>query len=386
MIDLLLNAGATVGNGLVAILILGIVVFIHEAGHFLLAKWNNVGVLEFAIGMGKKLWSRRIGDTEYSLRLIPLGGFVWMIGDDPFFSPEECRDRLDSEQQKLLDHPQKWLISKGYMAKMAVVLAGPVFNILSALLISIFSLYVFGQVELIDKPLIGEVIPGFPASKAGLQSGDMVLSINDIVPQSWKELADTIAGSGGRSLELLVERRSEEKLEKKRIVVQGTLDSKELAVLEGDTPDKRYKIGIVPDVERQPASAGEAVVLGAKQVYFISAMTVRGLWGMVRGAISTKNIGGPLQILQAGAQKARKGFESLVDFVVLLSVSVAIFNLLPIPILDGGHLVFFTIEAIKGSPLNRRVQERARQVGMFFLLVLMLFAFGNDLQRILLGP
>jgi regulator of sigma E protease len=386
MIDLLFKAGATLSNGLVAIMLLGILVFVHEAGHFLVAKWNKVGVLEFAIGFGKKIWSRHIGETLYSVGLIPLGGYVRMIGDDPFSLPEEQDEELEPYQRELLSQRDRWFLSKGYLSKMSIVLAGPVFNLLFAVFLSIFSIYFFGKVELVDKAIIGDVVPGFPAAQAGLQSGDIVISINNESPKTWVELADAIATSGGSSLHMLVERRTDDTIKKELITVKGTLDSKDLMVLEGKEPDGRYKIGIVPKFERENATAPEALLYGTKQVYFISAMTVRGLWGMVRGAVSAKNIGGPILILQEASRTARKGMESVIDFMIFLSVSLAILNLLPIPVLDGGHLVLFTVEAIKGSPLNQRVQERARQCGVFIILMLMLFAFGNDLHRLVTGP
>jgi regulator of sigma E protease len=384
--ELLVIAGTSIGKVAVALVVLGILVFVHELGHFLVAKWNGVGVVEFAIGFGKKIWSRHVGETRYSIGLIPLGGYVRMIGDDPFSLPQDHADELDQQQRQLLQQRDRWFLSKGYFAKMAIVLAGPAFNILFALLLSIGSIAWFGKVDTIDKAVIGDVIPGYPAAKSGLRANDEVIDINGKAPTTWVELADLIAHSGGRSLTLRV-RRQETPTDEPReetIVVQGTLDTQDLAVLEGkETPDERFKIGIVPKVKREEAGFGEAFVYGTRQVYFISVMTVRGLWGMVRGVISTKNIGGPLLILQEAARTARKGVEYLVDFMILLSVSLAILNLLPIPILDGGHLVFFTLEAIMGGPLSLRIQERANQFGMLVLLMLMLFAVSNDLQRLL---
>jgi len=381
----------------VSILVLGLLIFVHELGHFLLAKWNRVGVVEFAIGFGKPLYQRTYGETLYSLRLVPLGGYVRMVGDDPRElsgsggggaeqRSESSLTGADSAvDPKLLADRSRWFLTKGYLAKMSIVLAGPGFNLLFAVIVAIASFAAFGRDRPTERPQIGGVIPAYPAEKAGLRAGDVVRTINGQSIDTWVQLADTVAASGGRELVLGVERPSETAggaPVPTEIKVVGQLDGGELAVLEGVPPGSRYKIGIIPSTEREAVDFATAVFAGTTQVWHLSVITVRGFWGMIQGAISPKHIGGPIFIFKEAAQSARRGLPDLLSFMVFLSVSLAILNLLPIPILDGGHLVFFTLEALKGSPVSLKLQERANQVGLAFLLLLMIFALGNDILRL----
>lgn len=388
---------------LISILVLGILIFVHELGHFLLAKWHGVGVVEFAIGFGRPLIQRKYGETVYSIRLIPLGGYVRMVGDDPRAlaagaeaTPAQEAERSESAvtgsdlqvDPNLLADRSRWFLSKSYWPKFSIVLAGPAFNLIFAVIAAIASFAVFGRDVPLDTPVIGAVIPAYPAEKGGMKRGDTVKSIDGNVISTWVELAETVAASGGREMTFVVERSAESGAEGKNEVqlsVTGTSDAAELAMLdsseEGATP--RFKIGIVPAVKREPVSIGQAVRGGFVHVAYLSQLTVKGLVGMVQGVISPRHIGGPIFIFKEAAQSAERGSADLIAFMVFLSVSLAILNLLPIPILDGGHLVFFTIEALKGSPVSLRFQERANQVGMALLLLLMVFAMGNDILKLL---
>ncbi|WKZ56792.1 MAG: RIP metalloprotease RseP [Bdellovibrionota bacterium] len=377
-----------------AITVLGILIFVHELGHFLFAKWNGIGVLDFSIGFGKKLWKRKIGETTYSLGLIPLGGYVRMVGDDPRAVaagqglPAESGDleavsTLDDEQARLMADQSKWFLKKGYWAKFWVVFAGPLFNLLFAWFLAIGSIALFGFDSPQNLAKIGEVFPGLPAEKAGLQRGDLVRSVNGVPVTTWEELASKIAGSGGEPVTLEITRQGESGLEQQHtLTLNPTQEIGELALLEGKDPKKSFKIGIVPSTERMPASLQEAFIGGTNHVLFLSYMTVKGLYGMIQGIISPKHIAGPIFIFQQAAKSAKRGVDYLIEFMIFLSVSLAILNLLPIPILDGGHLVFFTLEALRRKPLSLRVQEVANQFGMAVLLLLMVFALGNDLLRL----
>jgi regulator of sigma E protease len=385
---------------LISILVLGFLIFVHELGHFLLAKWNNVGVVEFAIGFGRPLIQRRYGETVYSLRLIPLGGYVRMVGDDPRALSEIATTggegaRAESSltgsdvptAPELVADRSRWFLSKGYWPKFSIVLAGPAFNLIFAVFAAIGSFAIFGRDVPLETPSIGGVVPAYPAEKAGLKKGDTVLSIDGVGVASWLELAERVAQSGGKEMSFLVERVGADTgaKEEVRLAVTGTAEASELAVLDRRTESKtpRYKIGIVPATEREAVSIFAAMKAGVLHVAYLSELTVRGLWGMVQGAISPRHIGGPIFIFKEAAQSAERGVADLIGFMVFLSVSLAILNLLPIPILDGGHLVFFTIEAIKGSPVSLRFQERANQLGMALLLLLMVFAMGNDILKLL---
>ncbi len=371
---------------LVSILVLGILIFVHELGHFLLAKLNGVGVLEFSIGFGRKIWRRKIGETTYAIGLIPLGGYVRMVGDDPrdmepvSATPDE---ELSPEDRALLNDRSRWFLSKGYLAKSSIVLAGPGFNLLFAVLFSIFSFYNFGRMVAVDRAVIGDVIPGYPAEKAGLRAKDLVKSVDGQAVESWVDMADLIRKSDGKAVTFSVERVAEAGVETKSFTMAGTDDTAEISVLEGTSGKRSVKIGIVPDTIREPVDFYGAVKAGVGQVSYLCVVTVRGLWGMIQGAISPKHISGPIFIFKEAAKSAKKGLEHVLDFMTFLSVSLAILNLLPIPILDGGHLMFFTLQALRGGkPVSLRIQEVANQVGMLILFLLMIFAFGNDLLKL----
>ncbi|RMG45541.1 MAG: RIP metalloprotease RseP [Candidatus Dadabacteria bacterium] len=382
---------------LISVLVLGILIFVHELGHFLLAKANGVGVLEFAIGFGPKIWKKTIGETQYSVGIVPLGGYVRMVGDDPHAVYDhnsgelEEDESLGKEQLELLKDRSRWFLNKGYLAKSSIVLAGPGFNLLFAYIASVVSLIVFGYANPIDQPVIGDVIPGYPAAKAGLKRKDRVVEVNGQPVRSWRELASKIAESNGAELQLKIERLSDPaygKPEVLSITLHGTTETDELDILDSGKSrktKKSVKIGIVPDTVRKPVGYGEAVLGAALHVVRTCEITVKGLWAMVKGAISPKNIGGPIFIFQQAGKTAKKGFDYLLDFMIFLSVSLAILNLLPIPILDGGHLMFFTIEVLSRKPLSLKTQAMANQVGMLFLLGLMAFALWNDIDRLLFG-
>ncbi len=351
----------------VALLVLGFLIFIHELGHFLVAKACGVAVTDFAIGFGKQIWSKKYGETTYGLGLIPLGGFVRMAGDDP--------ENLDQAATQF--GSSRLFLRKGYWSKFAIVVAGPVFNFIGALLIAWYSFAAYGRMEPVDVPQIGAVVPNLPAAAAGVKEGDIILSVSGKPVTTWVELSDAIGLSNGGALPLVVKRGEEELA----ISITPTADVGELRILEGTTTT-RFKIGIAPTSERVAVSIGDAFYDGANQVYGITTLTLKGLWGMVTGIVSPKHLAGPIFIFQQAASTAKKGFEYLLGFVVLLSVSLAVLNLLPVPILDGGHLTIFTIEAIRGKPLSERTQRIAQQCGMVALLTLMVFALKNDIMRL----
>lgn len=392
--EVLLSVVQQLGMFLLALVVLGILIFVHELGHFLLAKWNGIGVLDFSIGFGKKLWKRKIGETTYSLGLVPLGGYVRMVGDDPRAVasgqalPSDGAELqevspIDPDQAKMVMDHSKWFLKKGYWAKFAVVFAGPAFNFLFAWIVAMGSIAVFGLDAPVEVSRIGDVFPGLPAEKAGLQRDDLVKAVNGTPVTTWAELASTISSSGGNPVKLDIERRAESgQIELKTLTLSPTLDIGELALLEEKGAKPSFKIGIVPPTERVPATLREAFLGGTSHVVFLSYITVKGLYGMVQGIISPKHIAGPIFIFQQAAQSAKRGVDRLLEFMIFLSVSLAVLNLLPIPILDGGHLLFFTIEALRRRPLSLKVQEVANQFGMAVLLLLMVFALSNDILRL----
>ena len=379
----------------VVVFVLGSLIFVHELGHFLLAKFNGVGVLEFAIGFGRKVFSKKWKGTRYSLRLIPLGGFVRMVGDDPKVvrggelpggHPEDALGfEIEPEDQAMIDNEDLWFLKKGFLAKSSIVIAGPAFNFIFAILLAIGTAYYYGVQTPVEQPRIGSLMPDYPAEKAGLKEHDFISSINGVPLVSWEELSKTVSQSEGKELALAVTRPSAiegGKSESLVIKVTGEPMNSEMALLEGKEGTVSYKIGIGPDFTRTPVSFVDASITGVHYVWRLSSLTVMGLVRMVQGVISPKHIGGPIQIFKEAADSAKGGAERVLNFMIFLSVSLGVLNLLPIPILDGGHLVFYTIESIIRSPINLRVYEIATQVGMFILFALMVFALGNDLTRL----
>ncbi|MCI5065608.1 RIP metalloprotease RseP [bacterium] len=375
-------------NFIFALLALCVLIFVHELGHFLLAKLFSVQVLEFAIGFGPRVSSFRYGETEYSLRIIPLGGYVRMAGDnlaDFSEDEEELSPAVEvPEEEKVALSPrvtpdrERWFLTQPFFPKFCIVLAGPAFNVLFAVLFAWFAFALYGDTHFLESSEIGGVMTGLPADEAGLQSGDIVESVNGEPTESWEALSEAIRSSSGEPILLRILREGESL----SVEVSPTQEQTELEVLLEDDA-KRFKVGILPAVERKPVSFFTAGELAVSKVYWTSKLTVLGLFKTVVGEVSTKNLAGPLFIMQQGAEAAGSGFDRLIDFMVFLSVSLALLNLLPIPVLDGGHLLFFIIEAVRGQPTSVKVQERATAVGMIALLLLMVFALSNDVMRFL---
>lgn len=386
-----------------SIVVLGILIFVHELGHFLVAKWRGVGVIEFALGFGKKLFSFRHGETDYTLRLIPLGGYVRMAGDDPHTvlgdpnHPDRAESLLtgaeDSGPAPELDRfkdPSCWFLKKDLWSRVAIVIAGPLFNLIFAWFLAVGSYAVYGKAKDLNLPVIGGVFPGYPAEKVGIQEGDKVVSINGLALSTWDELADKIKNSEGSDLNLIIERKTTDtSVEKKDFTLKGTLDTADIELLSEAPPDasvsptRAFKIGIVPQIGREHVGLLEAFTSGTGQIWYLCSLTFRIFGGLIEGVVApSKVLGGPISVISGAAQSARRGLESIIDFMVLLSVSLFIFNLLPVPILDGGHLMFFAIEALRGKPLSLKWIAIANNVGMVLLLSLMAFAVSNDIIRL----
>ena len=395
-------------QGLTAIIVLGLLVFVHELGHFLLAKWHKVGVLEFALGFGPVLVNKKWGDTTYSIRAIPLGGFVRMVGEHPSLLHDETEaaelmKEMTPEEQRLHSNKDCWFLNKPYWPKFSIVFAGPLFNIIFAVFLAVFSVYHFGKPVPQDRPVIGDLLKGFPAEKAGLRPLDRIMEVNGEVLTDWRDLVRLVSQSEGKEMRLVIERpvfgdgqpgfvdnvavrRLSEASSFERITVtmSASYQTNDLDTLMGDQKEKRRpRIGAGAYTERADATLLEALYIGTYHVWKITELNILGMYHMIVGNISAKNIGGPILIVQEAASSAKRGFDSILDFMILLSMSLAILNLLPIPVLDGGHIMFFTIEALCGGPVRLRIQQVATQVGMAILLALMLFAFSNDLLRLL---
>ena len=342
---------------------LGVLIFAHELGHFLLAKLMGVGVEKFSLGFGPKIVSKKIGMTEYMISSIPLGGYVKMVGEEPDAELD------DSLLPLSFSH-------KGLFRRSMIVLAGPAFN----LLLSVVIFFVFFLVSglPIMKPEVGEVKEGMPAHEGGIRPGDSIVSIDGKLVSRWEEMAALIKKSGGRPLHIGILRNNtgiSVKIAPKMVSSQN---------LFGEQIEK-YAIGITASgafsVEKlNPLEAGAE---GVSQTWEIAKLTVVAIGKIISGTVSAKTLGGPIMIAQMAGQQAKAGITNLIFFIALLSVNLGIINLLPIPVLDGGHLMFFFIEAVGRKPVNIKVREVAQQVGIFVLLMLMIFVFYNDIVRVL---
>ncbi|NDC37749.1 MAG: RIP metalloprotease RseP, partial [Proteobacteria bacterium] len=260
---------------------------------------------------------------------------------------------------------------------------GPLANLISAFILGVISIAVWGATVPVNLPVIGQVIPGYPAEKGGMKLGDKVLSVDGSSVKTWEELSSIVRNSQGKELSFEVERAVEGgSMERKVLTFAGVQERSELEFLDSSFATQGYKVGISAAAKRVDVGVLEAVQLTGYHIYKLTKVTLRGVLGLVTGAVSLKNIGGPIFIFGESMRSAKQGIAALLDFMVFLSVSLAVFNLLPIPVLDGGHLVFFAIEALKGKPISLRAMELATQVGMVFILALTVLAVGNDMLRL----
>lgn len=344
------------------IIVLGILIFFHELGHFLMARLFGVGVQKFSLGFGPRLLGKKIGITDYRISLVPLGGYVKMVGEEP-----------DSE----ID-PAQIPISfthKHVFKRILIVAAGPFFNILLAVII-FFGIFQLSGTFLL-KPSIGDITEGTPAHREGLKKNDLIVAIDGSPISSWDEMAETISSSGGKTLKLSV-RRGETSLG-----INITPELKTTKNLFGEDIH-RYMIGVTAsgDVFLKELNPFQAFWESIIQTYNITKLTVVTVGKLIQGKVSAKTLGGPIMIAQMAGQQAKQGAVNLLFFTALISINLAIINILPIPVLDGGHLLFFFIELITRRPVNTKMREIAQQAGVFLLILLMIFVFYNDITRI----
>ncbi|HEV8721140.1 MAG TPA: RIP metalloprotease RseP [Candidatus Binatia bacterium] len=342
-----------------AVIGLGLLIVFHEFGHFLLAKLSGVGVLTFSVGFGPKLWVKKKGETEYAISAFPLGGYVKMVGEDP-----------DEEVQQA--DIEKSFAHKSLLKRIAIVVAGPGFNLLLAVFLFMV-VFTFYGVPVMSTQVSG-VEKGSPAERAGIAKGDRILAIDGDAVKEWEELSKKIKGSGGRALNLQI-RRGEET---KNIAVQPT--QKEGRNIFGERKDD-WIIGIGSQVSIEKGNPGLAVVKAVYHTYDYAKLTLMAFYKMLLGDVSPRNIGGPILIAQMAGQQAQEGLGSFLAFLAVLSINLGVLNLLPVPVLDGGHLLFFLVEAVIRKPVAVKYREVAQQVGICLLALLMVYAFYNDIVR-----
>jgi regulator of sigma E protease len=341
------------------IVVLSILIFFHELGHFLVARRLGVKVLKFSLGFGPKLISKQVGETEYLVSAFPLGGYVKLLGEDP-------SEMTPGDEARSFSHQNVW-------RRIAIVAAGPVFNLILAFLIFTVA-FMIGAPNLTSQ--IGEVQKDTPAERAGLKTDDTVVAIDGTPVESWDEIKESIQQNGGKEMTLTVERGG------KQEVLKLTPEEKDGKNLLGDST-KEWRIGVSPkgSFKIKRYDPVNAVVMGFKRTYEVTELTFLGIIRLIQGRLPADTIGGPILIAQMAGQQASEGLLNIAFFIAILSINLGVINFLPIPILDGGHLLFFFIEAVMGRPVSLKKREIAQQVGFFLLIALMFFAFYNDIMR-----
>ncbi len=421
-----------------AVVALGLLIFAHEMGHFLVAKLSGVSVLKFSLGFGKKLVGWKIGETEYMISVFPLGGYVKMLGED-----EENPELTPEEKEHSFTEQPLW-------KRAAIIFAGPFFNILLAILLC-YILFLTGFPTVIAK--VADVVKGSPAQAAGFKPGDVIEKVNGDYVDVWEEVSEYIKAHPGREIAFSV-RRDGRILDMKAIpadvngkgdmglmgsVIVGAVLAHSPADMAGiktkdrivavnghpvgswmamadmvrvnpgrpmnfiiDRSGKLFSVNITPTLSKaKPGKKPYGVIgveMGSNEVnmsygpveslklayertYMMTSLTVQFIARLIGGREDASQVGGPIAIVQLSGRQARQGIGDYIIFIALLSVNLGVINLFPVPILDGGHLMFLGIEAIQGKPLSMRKREIAQQIGLFMLIALMVFVFYNDIMR-----
>jgi regulator of sigma E protease len=346
------------------IVVLGILIFFHELGHFLVAKFFNVKVLKFSLGFGFKLIGKKVGETEYVISTIPLGGYVKMLGEND-----------DEEEELPPEEAERSFNNQKVITRIAIVAAGPIFNMLLALFLFIGLYIVSGNYVLTSE--IGQVRSGSPAEKAGLMKGDVILTVQGNRTESWSNIKKTVQEQVGRPLIVTVQRGDQ--------VLSLTVIPEE--AVEKNIFGEEVKsalIGIVSSGKYKKLDLGpwQAVKEGFRKTGEVVELTCLTVVKLFQRVIPIKTIGGPILIGQMTGQLAQESFAYLIPFMAVISINLGILNLLPVPILDGGVIIFLLIELIIGRPLSFKKREAAQKVGLFLLIFLMVVVFYNDITRL----
>ncbi|MFO7569645.1 MAG: RIP metalloprotease RseP [Smithellaceae bacterium] len=347
------------------VVLLGVLIFIHELGHFLAARIGGVGVLKFSLGFGPKIFGKKIGETEYVLSWIPLGGFVKLLGES------EGEELPPEDEERSFFKQPTW-------KRMLIVLAGPVFNFLLAVVI--FSIvYMYGVPNL--TPVIGDFSEDSPAIEAGMLSGDKILMIGGKNISYWNDIRPIVSESKGRDLNVVVERGATQK----EFTIKPKLSLTKNIFGEDENT---YLIGISASGDEviQRRNPFSAIMTSFAKTFEISKLTVISIWKMIEGAISPRTLGGPIFIAQIAGDQVKEGIIPFILFMAVLSINLGVINLLPVPVLDGGHIFFYLIEIITRRQIPLKIKEISTQIGFVVLLMLMLFVIMIDIERLNLGP
>lgn len=349
-------------SAIAIILALGGLIFFHELGHFTIARLFGMGVKAFSLGFGPKLAGFTSGKTDYKLSLVPLGGYVQLAGEDG----EEERD--DFSDEELFSNRPAW-------QRMCVVAAGPIFNFLLAFLIYWFLGLAQGQGVIL--PTVGGVLTDSPAASAGFKLEDRVLSIDGKPIESWSSMVTTIRESGEKTLEFTIDRNSE------ILTLHVTPKVNTVKNLFGEEVTVPM-VGISQGgkVEYHPVE-GIGATIALEHTWNMAKVVLKGFVSIIERLIPVENIGGPIMLAQMVHHSAQSGIYDLLGMIAVISINLAIINLLPIPVLDGGHILFFGLEIVFRRPLSDKWKALAMRFGIMVLLMLMALAIFNDFRRLL---
>jgi regulator of sigma E protease len=380
MSEFFIHGFNTLGHGFVGYLIpflfvLTIVVFFHELGHFVVARWAGVNVLTFSLGFGPELvgFNDRHG-TRWKISAVPLGGYVKFFGDDSEASTpssDALANMTEEEREGSFHH-------KKVGRRAAIVAAGPIANFILAIVI--FA----GLFTFLGKPStsarVDKVEAGSAAAAAGFQIGDIVTTIDGTAIDSFSDMQRIVGTSAGEKLTFTVKRGNS------TVQLQGTPELREVK----DPFGNAHKLGVLGitrsmlpgDVTTERVDPATAVWLGVKETWFVIDRTLAYIGGVFTGREAADQVGGPLRIAQISGQVATIGLAALVHLAAVLSISIGLLNLFPVPLLDGGHLLFYAVEAVRGRPLSDRAQEMGFRIGLGLVLMLMVFATYNDILHL----
>lgn len=341
-------------NIILAIVVLAVLILVHELGHFIIARRVGIKVLEFSIGFGPLLAKHTKDDIQYSLRAIPLGGYVSMLGEN-----------LGEDYQD----PDAYM-AKSPARRSGVAFAGPFANFLFAALLFIYIFTFVGTPIPLDKPIIGQVLSDKPAAAAGVKAGDYIQKVNGKPVSTWEQLVNAIkATPQGQTVVLQIKRDGE--------VIN--------ARIRPEVSAGRPLIGIQSDVSFKKLPILQGIKEGFKQTFYTTVELLKGLGMMVTGQVKSSDIAGPVGITKMIGEAAAGGLVFLLHFTAIISVNLGLLNLLPIPALDGSKIVFAGIEAVRGRPVEPEKENMIHLIGFFFLIGLTLLVTFNDIVRLIKG-
>lgn len=342
------------------IILLGVLIFVHEFGHFIVAKALGVNVLKFSLGFPPSLVKRKWGETEYVLSWIPLGGYVKLLGEDQ-----------ESEEEVALEEKHRAFTNKPLLARMAIIAAGPVSNYLLAVVLLSFGYLTGLPVRAAE---VGRVLEGQPAQEAGFLAGDRVVSVGGTKVTRWDDMRRLIEAHPERKLDVVVDRDGEQ------VTLQVVPRMSEHKDLFGNHVGR---IGIAPSDTMLKLGVVDSFVEGWRFSLHLTGQVFELLVRLVKLEVSAKALGGPLTIIEVSGQSLKHGYFNYLFILSFISINLAIINLLPIPILDGGHLMFFCIEAVTRKPVTGKVREVATHAGLLFIVFLMVLVFYNDISKLI---